>query len=89
MYMAGSTSTAHEQCNEHTITTQTSINYHMFKSVSKCNFCSAKRFEYESAGFCCSKGAIKLISHQFPSELQNLYLQDNNASKLFRTYIRT
>jgi len=89
MYMTGSTSTADEQCNENTIMAQTSINYHMLKPVSKCNFCGAKRFEYESVGFCCGKGAIKLISHQLPSDLQNLYLQNNEKSKLFRTYIRT
>ncbi|KAG5598904.1 hypothetical protein H5410_030274 [Solanum commersonii] len=85
----GSTSTANEHCNENTIMAQTSIKYHMLKLVPKCNFCGAKRFEYESVDFCCGKGAIKLISHQLPSDLQNLYLQNNETSKLFRTYIRT
>lgn len=68
---------------------KTSINYKTLKYFPNYNFCGAKRFEYESPGFCCAKGAIKLISHPIPVELKNLYLKNNEKSKFFQTYIRT
>ncbi|KAG5578233.1 hypothetical protein H5410_058367, partial [Solanum commersonii] len=64
-------------------------NYIKLKEVSNCHFCKAIRFEYEPPAFCCSNGSIQLTSHEIPIELKNLYLENTELSKYFRTYIRT
>lgn len=56
--------------------------------MPSCEYCVAKRFQYESAGFCCSNGTVKLASHEMPTELLNLLLGDTAECKHFRTYIR-
>ncbi|XP_060185029.1 uncharacterized protein LOC132614577 isoform X1 [Lycium barbarum] len=63
--------------------------YISLKDVPNCEFCGAKKFEYEPLAFCCSNGSIHLISYQMPQELRNLYLGNTEESKQFRTYIRT
>ncbi|KAG5570211.1 hypothetical protein H5410_059977 [Solanum commersonii] len=65
------------------------INYIKLKEVSNCHFCKAKTFEYEPPAFCCSNGSVQLTSHEIPIELKNLYLENTELSKHFRTYIRT
>lgn len=68
------------------INIQDQTSYTHLKCVRNCKFCGAKRFEYESPAFCCSKGSVHLTSYDIPCELKNLYLSN---SKEFRTYIRT
>lgn len=63
--------------------------YICLKNVQNCKFCNAKRFQYESAGFCCSKGSVKLVSYQLPNDLFDLYTGNTEESIHFRTYIRT
>nr|XP_016472400.1 PREDICTED: uncharacterized protein LOC107794428 [Nicotiana tabacum] len=58
------------------------------KNVPHCQYCHAKRFEYESPGFCCNSGAIRLTSHKMPPELSELYFGNTEESENFRTYIR-
>lgn len=60
----------------------------ILKIVPNCKYCGAKRFEYETPTFCCSNGSVKLMSHEMPNELLNLYLGDTEESEHFRTYLR-
>ncbi|XP_015168212.1 uncharacterized protein [Solanum tuberosum] len=60
----------------------------ILKKMPSCEYCAAKRFQYESAGFCCSNGTVKLASHEMPTDLLNLLLGDTAECKHFRTYIR-
>ncbi|KAG5604573.1 hypothetical protein H5410_026065 [Solanum commersonii] len=62
--------------------------YFLLKKVPKCKFCLAKRFQYESPGFCCNNGSIRLTSHKMPTELRNLFLGDSKECQHFRTYSR-
>ncbi|KAG5593141.1 hypothetical protein H5410_043655 [Solanum commersonii] len=64
-------------------------NYIKLKEVSNCHFCKVIRFEYEPPAFCCSNGSVQLTSHEIPTKLKNLYLENTELSKHFRTYIRT
>lgn len=66
-----------------------SKDYVRLKQVPDCKFCAAKKFQYESPGFCCDNGSIKLISYDMPLELRNLFLGNTKESKHFRTYSRT
>ncbi|KAG5611760.1 hypothetical protein H5410_023041 [Solanum commersonii] len=62
--------------------------YLLLKKVPNCKFCAAKRFQYESPNFCCDNGSIRLISHNMPTELRNLFLGHSKESQHFRTYNR-
>ena len=62
--------------------------YLLLKKIPNCKFCAAKRFQYESPGFCCNNGSIRLTSHNMPIELRNLFLGDSKESQHFRTYSR-
>lgn len=62
--------------------------YLLLKKIPNCKFCAAKRFQYESPGFCCNNGSIRLTSHNMPIELRNLFLGDSKESQHFRTYGR-
>lgn len=64
-------------------------NTYVLKDVQKCQFCGAKKFEYEPPAFCCGNGSIQLISHEMPTELRNLYLGNSEEAKHFRTYVKT
>ncbi|XP_015161034.1 uncharacterized protein [Solanum tuberosum] len=61
----------------------------VLRKVPNCKFCAARRLQYESPGFCCSNGSIKLVSHRLPPALKSLYFGTNEESNHFRTYIRT
>ncbi|KAG5576924.1 hypothetical protein H5410_057058 [Solanum commersonii] len=65
-----------------------SKDYLLLKKVPNCKFCVAKRFQYESPGFCCDNGSIRLSSHNMPTELRNLFLGDSRECQHFRTYNR-
>lgn len=70
-------------------TTNHRSEYLALKKASNCQYCNAKKFEYEPLGFCCSNGSIRLTSYKMPTELSNLYFAKTEESKNFRTYIRT
>nr|XP_016461071.1 PREDICTED: uncharacterized protein LOC107784450 isoform X1 [Nicotiana tabacum]XP_016461077.1 PREDICTED: uncharacterized protein LOC107784450 isoform X1 [Nicotiana tabacum]XP_016461084.1 PREDICTED: uncharacterized protein LOC107784450 isoform X1 [Nicotiana tabacum]XP_016461092.1 PREDICTED: uncharacterized protein LOC107784450 isoform X1 [Nicotiana tabacum]XP_016461100.1 PREDICTED: uncharacterized protein LOC107784450 isoform X1 [Nicotiana tabacum]XP_016461106.1 PREDICTED: uncharacterized pro len=63
--------------------------YVPLKKVPNCEFCSAKKFQYESPSFCCANGTVKLTYHKMAPALRNLYLGSSAKSKHFQTYIRT
>nr|XP_033512775.1 uncharacterized protein LOC108945664 [Nicotiana tomentosiformis] len=58
------------------------------KKIPICQSCGAKKIEYEPPEFCCSKGSVKLTSHEMPAELLNLYLANTEEFEYFRTYLR-
>jgi hypothetical protein len=41
---------------------------HVLKPVDNCEFCNAKKFEYEPPGFCCRSGAINLSTPEMPPD---------------------
>jgi hypothetical protein len=41
---------------------------HALKPVDNCEFCNAKKFEYEPPGFCCRSGAIHLSTLETPPD---------------------
>ncbi|XBJ27291.1 hypothetical protein VPH35_004578 [Triticum aestivum] len=43
-----------------------------------CKHCGAKRFQYETNGFCCQSGKIKLAQSEPPLELQMLYTSSDS-----------
>lgn len=51
--------------------------YMPLKRVPNCKFCFAKRFEYESPGFCCGTGTVKIISHRMPTKIHDLYFENS------------
>ncbi|KAG5570986.1 hypothetical protein H5410_060752, partial [Solanum commersonii] len=73
----------------HLSSAHNSITIYHLKKVPDCKFCGEFFFEYESPGFSCDNGSIKLISHQMPMELSNLFLGNTEECKHFRTYSLT
>nr|XP_033510046.1 uncharacterized protein LOC104088840 isoform X2 [Nicotiana tomentosiformis] len=71
------------------VTKEQRSEYVALKRVPNCQFCHAKKFEYEPPGFCCNSGSIRLTSHKMPTELSELYFGNTEESENFRTYIRT
>ncbi|XP_019236950.1 PREDICTED: uncharacterized protein LOC109217179 [Nicotiana attenuata] len=71
------------------VTKEQRSEYVALKRVPNCQFCHAKKFEYEPPGFCCNNGSIRLTSHKMPTELSELYFGNTEESENFRTYIRT
>ncbi|XP_044354828.1 uncharacterized protein [Triticum aestivum] len=53
-----------------------------------CNHCGAKRFQYETSGFCCRSGKINLAHSEPPLELQMLYKSSDPNAVHFRENIR-
>jgi hypothetical protein len=59
------------------------------RKVPNCLYCGVMRFQYESPGFCCRKGKIKVHVPQVPDELKRLFTsQTDNDAKYFRQNIR-
>lgn len=65
-----------------------SMEPHILRPPVVCQYCGAKRFEYESEGFCCSNGKIILKSHDVPVELYELYTSALNEATEFRSNVR-
>ncbi|XP_070041715.1 uncharacterized protein [Nicotiana tomentosiformis] len=63
--------------------------YVSLKKVANCQYCAAKRFEYEPPTFCCGSGSIRLTAYKMPIELSKLYFENTEESEYFQTYIRT
>lgn len=55
----------------------------MLQPQSDCPHCGAKRFQYESPGFCCKQGKVKLVMPQPPEELHLLYTTRDADSQHF------
>ena len=53
-----------------------------------CIYCAAKRFRYESDGFCCMKGNIKLAYSPIPEDLYELFTSQSELGKVFKRNIR-
>src|SRR5438105_3123330 len=56
---------------------------HMLKLKPDCCHCGAKRFEYESLGFCCKDGKVKLEMPEPPEQLRLLYMRQDPDSQHF------
>jgi hypothetical protein len=56
---------------------------HMLKPQPDCHHCGAKRFQYESPGFCCKDGKVNLEMPQPPEELRLLYTTRDPDSQHF------
>jgi hypothetical protein len=41
-------------------------NVHVIKPIDDCKKCGAKRFQYETKGFCCRDGQVKLAEQETP-----------------------
>lgn len=61
---------------------------HLLEPQDLCVYCGAFKFQYESPGFCCSSGEVKVAIHEGPKELVNLFHGRDEDSKNFRKYSR-
>jgi hypothetical protein len=61
---------------------------HVLKPVDDCKKCGAKRFQYETKGFYCRDGQVKLAEQQAPSELMRLWTSSDDNAKHFRDHIK-
>ncbi|XP_060966757.1 uncharacterized protein LOC133035082 isoform X2 [Cannabis sativa] len=62
---------------------------HLLTLSTLCKYCGAKKFQYESKGFCCSDGEIVLKINGTPNNLYELFTSNSDESQNFRTYVRT
>jgi hypothetical protein len=60
----------------------------MLKTMENCKFCNAKKFEYESEGLCCRKGAVRLANTETPTQLMRLWTSNDSDAVHFRNNIR-
>jgi hypothetical protein len=61
---------------------------HILKTVDDCKKCGGKRFQYETKGFCCPDGQVKLAEQETPLELMKLWTSSDDNVKHFRDNIR-
>ncbi|PWZ18654.1 ATP-dependent DNA helicase PIF1 [Zea mays] len=61
---------------------------HMLKTVPNCSYCTAKKFEYESPGFCCRGGKVELAPLETPTQLKRLWDSADSDARHFRDNIR-
>uniref|UniRef100_A0A804NTL9 Helitron helicase-like domain-containing protein n=1 Tax=Zea mays TaxID=4577 RepID=A0A804NTL9_MAIZE len=61
---------------------------HMLKPVPNCGYCTAKKFEYESPGFCCRGGKVELAPLETPPQLKRLWDSTDSVARHFRDNIR-
>ena len=52
---------------------------HRLRDVPDCRYCGAKRFQYETLGFCCRKGKISIHILEVPDELKRLFTSQVDA----------
>jgi hypothetical protein len=60
----------------------------VLKSVVDCEKCGAKRFQYETKGFCCHDGQIKLAEQETPPDLMRLWTSSDDNVRHFHDHIR-
>jgi hypothetical protein len=62
---------------------------HTLKPVDNCEFCNAKKFEYEPPRFFCRSGDIHLSTPETPlDELVRLWTASGSDARHFRDHIR-
>ncbi|AQK76511.1 hypothetical protein ZEAMMB73_Zm00001d018583 [Zea mays] len=61
---------------------------HMLKTVPNCGYCTAKKFEYETPGFCCRGGKVELAPLETPPQLKRLWDSADSDARHFRDNIR-
>jgi hypothetical protein len=61
---------------------------HVLKIVDDCKKCGAKRFQYETKGFCCHDGQVKLAEQETPPKLMKLWTSSDDNAKHFSDNIR-
>uniref|UniRef100_A0A804NP27 Helitron helicase-like domain-containing protein n=1 Tax=Zea mays TaxID=4577 RepID=A0A804NP27_MAIZE len=61
---------------------------HMLKTVPNCGYCTTKKFEYETPGFCCRGGKVELAPLETPPQLKRLWDSADSDARHFRDNIR-
>lgn len=61
---------------------------HILKHAANCEHCKAKKFQYETDGFCCRNGEIELAEPEPIPELMRLWSSADADSRHFRESIR-
>jgi hypothetical protein len=61
---------------------------HILKPIDDCKKCGAKRFQYETKGFYCRDGQVKLAEQETPPKLMRLSTSSNGNAKHFHDDIR-
>ena len=61
---------------------------HKLEAVENCEHCNAKKFEYETPGFCCRSGQIHLSTPDTSPELMRLWSASDDDARHFRSNIR-
>ncbi|KAG2585998.1 hypothetical protein PVAP13_5NG005508 [Panicum virgatum] len=61
---------------------------HKLEAVNNCEQCNAKKVEYETLGFCCRNGQIRLSTPDTPPELMRLWTASDADTRHFRSNIR-
>jgi hypothetical protein len=61
---------------------------HVLKIVDDCKKCGAKMFQYETKGFCCHDGQVKLAEQETPPKLMKLWTSSDDNAKHFSDNIR-
>ena len=60
---------------------------HMLKPIADCQHCGAKRFEYETPGFCCHNETVELNAPDVPDEIIKLWSSAIPDARHFRNNI--
>jgi len=61
---------------------------HKLEAMDNWQQCNAKKFEYETPGFCCRSGQIHLSTLDTPPELMRLWTASDADARHFRSNIR-
>jgi hypothetical protein len=61
---------------------------HLLSIVADCDYCKAKKFQYEPPGFCCRNGLINLATFETPLQLRRLWESADADVRHFRDNIR-
>ncbi|ONM53414.1 hypothetical protein ZEAMMB73_Zm00001d019617 [Zea mays] len=61
---------------------------HLLSTVADCDYCKAKKFQYEPPGFCCRNGQIDLAPFETPPQLRRLWECSDADARHFRDNIR-
>ncbi|KAL5657397.1 hypothetical protein ACJX0J_030560, partial [Zea mays] len=60
---------------------------HMLKTVPNYGYCTAKKFEYETPGFCCRGGKVELAPLETPPQQKRLWDSADSDARHFRDNI--
>ncbi|ONM24733.1 hypothetical protein ZEAMMB73_Zm00001d006695 [Zea mays] len=61
---------------------------YLLNTVADCDYCKAKKFQYEPPGFCCRNGQIDLAPFETPSQFRRLWECADADARHFRDNIR-